>query len=189
MSESHPWGALLMSYHWAGVCGAQLSKSTKAGAAFYCFIRKLETWASQPAEQQAKSIFTSVGLDFVSSGPSDYTVNFTRGPASNTNILGSEPYFLWFNFTPSVYVNNIDVRYAFYPPSIVNSILGTVTAHELVHRITGSPDLSYNPANPFDLMSMNHNANYDNYNIQGLFQLTPNEAQALAADCAKKHGN
>jgi len=139
------------------------------------------------AEQEVASLFGhSIGVDFGSSGPVDYTLNFVNAGPSNTNF-GQQSSFLFIQFSPNVYVNNISNAFIGWPSATINNIIGTVAAHELVHRITNIGDLPYNHGSPNDLMSLDNNPNAANLLVNNGFQLTPNEAQQLAKKCQKKH--
>lgn len=65
---------------------------------------------------------------------------------------------------------------------------GTIGAHELVHKITGIPDLPLNPNNPTDLMSIDALRDQDMQGFTNLwttdsFQLSTKEIGALQKAC------
>src|ERR1700719_2506743 len=82
------------------------------------------------AESQIGSLYGSyVGVNFITSGSSDYTLNVVNAGPKNTN-LGQQTSWLFFQGTPAVYPNNIASVFSGQPASVVNTIVGTVGAHE-----------------------------------------------------------
>lgn len=141
------------------------------------------------AEQQIDSLFgPNVGVNFVSSGPADYTLNFENAGSNHTD-LGHQTSFLFFQFSPVVHPNNISGDFQGWPTATINNIIGTVGAHELMHRITGVGDLKFNPSEPSDLMSSDHNPDAGNLFVHNGFQLTSTEMQQLFDKCQQKHPN
>ena len=123
-----------------------------------------------------------------------------RAPAPDNQILcatrpgpgdtdfGHQKGFWIFQGTPVVHPNNIANYSSVYSWSInYANIIGTVGAHELVHRITGIGDLPYSQSNPADLMSSNYNSNASNLFMNNGFSLTQSEGFQLQAKCLKKH--
>jgi hypothetical protein len=143
----------------------------------------------QAAEQQIQYLFgADIGVNFVSSGAADYTLNFANANPGNTD-WGIQKSFLFLQFSPNVFVNNISNGFKGYPSSTINQVIGTVGAHELVHRITGIKDLPYKSNNPNDLMSSNKNPNGGSLYLNNEFRLTANELQQLSEECLEKHPN
>ena|SRR5689334_1009683 len=67
------------------------------------------------------------------------------------------------------------------------NIIGTVGAHELLHRM-GIGDLKpYDPNNPTDLMSVDVDPNFEKVLINNSLKLTQAEAKRLQTDCLEKH--
>jgi RHS repeat-associated protein len=139
------------------------------------------------AETQIGALFGSyVGLNFVNSGSSDYTLNVVNA-ASNNSYLGLQTSFWFFQGTPAVYPNNITNYFSGQPPSVISNIIGTVGAHELVHRINGIGDLPYTRNSPTDLMSVDTNPNFSKLFINNGLSLTQNEGMQLQNKCLQKH--
>ncbi len=138
------------------------------------------------AEDQIKSLFGAyVGVNFVSSGSSDYTLNVANASASDSD-LGHQNGFLFFQFTPVVHPNNIAAQLPGIYSLAYNQIMGTVGPHELLHRM-GIGDLPYNASSPTDLMSLDHNPQFWQVLGQNMLGLTPNEALKLQKKCLQKH--
>jgi hypothetical protein len=116
-----------------------------------------------------------VGVTFSSSGPSDYALNVVNAKPNNTD-LGLQISYGIFQGTPAVYPNNIASRYSKQPSSVINTIMGTVGAHELLHRM-GSGDLKFAEDNPNDLMSVDTNPNFNQVLIDNSLKLTQSEGR------------
>jgi hypothetical protein len=129
--------------------------------------------------------FDYVGVNFVSSGSSDYTLNVANASPSDSD-LGHQTGFLLFQFTPVVHPNNIAAQLPAMYSLAYNQVIGTVGAHEILHRM-GVGDKRYSASNPADLMSIDDNPNF--WKALGLntLTLTPGEAQQLQNKCLQKH--
>ena len=148
------------------------------------------------AENQIASLLDpAVGVNFVTSGDSDYTLNVVNANPNNVN-LGQQTGFGPFQGTPAVYPNNISKHFSGQLVPVIDRIIGTVGTHELVHRITHIGDIPLDPNNPGDLMSVdalmaadvrNNTDNANAFFIQNQFQLSPDEVSKLLKDCLKKH--
>ncbi len=140
------------------------------------------------AENQIAALFGPyVGVNFVTSGSADYSLNVVNASSTNYN-LGQQTSFI-FQGTPAVYPNNVANNFTGQSQNIINNIIGTVGAHELVHRITGIGDLPYDQNSPTDLMSYDDSPNKYSVLANNELQLTKNEGQKLADKCQKKHPN
>jgi RHS repeat-associated protein len=148
----------------------------------------LTTNQLQTAEKQIANLLNSVAVNFVASGPKNYTLNFVNANRSNS-ALGVQTSFLFFQFSPNVFVNNIYKSFPGQPFSTINNIIGTVGAHELIHRITGTGDLPFDPNNPTDLMNSDNNSNAGSLFVHNGFQLTQSELQKLLNVCQQKEHN
>jgi RHS repeat-associated protein len=143
------------------------------------------------AENRIAALFgPKVGVNFVTSGNSDYALNMVDASPKNENF-GQATYLLFLHATPAVYVNNITNAFSSFSASTVSNVLGTVGTHELVHRITGIGDLPYDQNNPNDLMSIDNMPKGQAGSLlqSGGLQLTGAELQQLLSQCLKKHPN
>ncbi len=142
------------------------------------------------AEGRIKSLFGPyVGVNFVTSGPSDFTLNVANASPGHTGDLGHQTGWWIFQGTPVVHPNNITNFQARDPgwSMAYNNIIGTIGAHELLHRM-GIGDLKpYDPNNPTDLMSLDVNPNFEKVLINNSLKLTQAEAKRLQTDCLEKH--
>ena len=142
----------------------------------------------QVAERQIGNLFAPVGVNFSGPGTASFTLNFTNASGRNHN-LGSVAYVWFIRGSPTVFVNNIMTNFSRESPMTINNIIGTVGAHELIHKITPIGDLEFDQNNPTDLMSANKNDNRYNLYANNLFRLTPDELQKLSNACLSKQHN
>jgi RHS repeat-associated protein len=91
----------------------------------------------------------SMAVDFFGSGSPYYSLNITNAPPSDTNLgEGSS------SFPATTYVNNINHAFGGESFNTVATIFGTVSAHELFHRITGAGEEQLDSSNPNNIMSI-----------------------------------
>jgi hypothetical protein len=131
---------------------------------------------------------SSVGVNFVSSGSADYTLNISNAAPGHTD-LGHQTGIGIFQFSPVIHPNNISSSFSALDAGTQNIIMGTIGAHELIHRIDNIGDLPYNPAHPNDIMSSDNNPDDYNKLAQNAYRLTDKEIQRLLQQCLKKHPN
>lgn len=108
------------------------------------------------------------------------------GPKVSPNTYGMTTDFIGIYLTPKVYANNIANAFSDALADFT-SIVGTVGAHELTHRITHIKDLPYNPNVPNDLMSVDDNPHGFTLLGNNELRLTLDEGLLLQQDCVKKH--
>lgn len=129
----------------------------------------------------------SVGVSLTLKGKADYTLKLSNSGSLGT--LGVDTSFLWWHRT-SVNINSIQAHFSGAPSSDLDRIAGTISAHELVHRIAGIGDLPFDPGSP-NLMSIDYNPGFDNVllspGVPSGLQLTPGQVSDLFRRCRQKH--
>jgi len=127
-------------------------------------------------------------VNFVSSGKADYSWNVANASPGHSDF-GHQTGWWIFQGTPVVHPNNIAASLSNGYSIAYSQVIGTVGAHELVHRITGIGDLPYDASSPADLMRIDDPKNTKAMQLlvtNGL-GLTPNEGLRVQAKCLRKH--
>jgi hypothetical protein len=71
-----------------------------------------------------------------------------------------------------VHPNNIRGNFSRETSQTIDTVMGAVAAHELIHRIAGTGDLPYSPSHPDDLMAAGKNPNSYNLFANDGFQVS-----------------
>jgi RHS repeat-associated protein len=135
-----------------------------------------------------------VGAVFTFSGTPDYTLNIVNG--SPNGLFGWQRSFLFFQGNATV--NAAAIGNVFdSQPGVIPQVAGTVSVHELTHRITGVGDLPFSGGASGDpnLMQIDSfiqqfpNQATQRYLDPGGLLLSPGQVSALYRKCSKKHQN
>jgi RHS repeat-associated protein len=142
------------------------------------------------AEGRVAALFgtAGVGINWVTSGSGSapFTVNFGDAGYEGSIDWGNTAAYV--GATANVWADNVqyDVGRFGLGQSALNNALGNTGAHELVHAITGLPDVQWTPqSNPRDLMSQGTNPNELNNMTKNNVALTSGEKEALLGECQK----
>jgi hypothetical protein len=140
-------------------------------------------------ENQINSLFgPDVAVNFTSGGAADYTLNINNA-APGHGDLGHQTNFMFFHFSPVVHANLIQSTFSEQTSAVISDITGTIAAHELVHRITGTGDLPFDVNDSDDLLSVNNNPNARSLFVNNGLHLTAAERANLLEKCRGKHPN
>ena len=159
---------------------------------------KLPKDALQGLEDQVNALFA----------PGQVGVKFQEGndPNADLNISLTDPGWFARNFggegdpaelghtnketrNIEIHTGKVGDRYRSRDSATQARIMGTATAHEMIHGLMQWEDKPFDKKQPYDIMTADFNKGYDYFFVNNLYRLTKKEFQRLLEDCLRRHGN